>query len=334
MSKRIGLPVPLAAALLCAPVVSSAAVFCVSSETALRGALSTATANAADDTIQIVRGSYHTHGGAFIHDGGEAHALDIEGGFNADCSARTPDPRLTVLDGDTASLVLHVESSGSIEIRYLTIQNGSASGASAGAIVSSFNGDVTIGSDIFRNNRASQDGGGLAVGVVAAPSSLSVRDSLLVGNSSGSDVGAASINTNSAGSIVYFTNNTVVANTTPGATGGVDFEGPGNVRISNSIFWGNSGNDLSIIAAEMLDNDYGTINVAPSGSGNVSVDPRFAGAGDYHLLPTSPLLGPGSLTPPGGLPALDIEGHARSYMNTVDLGAYERGDAIFDDGFD
>ena len=40
------------------------------------------------------------------------------------------------------------------------------------------------------------------------------------------------------------------------------------------------------------------------------------------------------MTPPGGLPTIDIEGHPRSYLGLVDMGAYERGDKLFDNDFD
>jgi len=65
----------------------------------------------------------------------------------------------------------------------------------------------------------------------------------------------------------------------------------------------------------------------------LSVDPQFSGPGDFHLQPTSPLLGAGTLTPPGNLPTIDIEGLARSYNGFVDMGAYERGNEIFENGF-
>jgi hypothetical protein len=51
-------------------------------------------------------------------------------------------------------------------------------------------------------------------------------------------------------------------------------------------------------------------------------------------LPTSPLLGQGTLTPAGGLFTIDLEGHPRTFNNTIDMGAYERGDEIYSSDFD
>ncbi|MDR3387707.1 MAG: choice-of-anchor Q domain-containing protein [Rudaea sp.] len=81
-----------------------------------------------------------------------------------------------------------------------------------------------------------------------------------------------------------------------------------------------------------MNNDIG--NPAPSVNGNLSVDPHFGGSGNYQLAATSPLLGMGTTTPVGGLPTINLNGNPRSYSGLVDIGAYERGDEIFGDGFE
>jgi len=40
------------------------------------------------------------------------------------------------------------------------------------------------------------------------------------------------------------------------------------------------------------------------------------------------------LNPASSLPTIDIEGHARTFNGTVDMGAYERGDEIFSGEFE
>jgi hypothetical protein len=113
--------------------------------------------------------------------------------------------------------------------------------------------------------------------------------------------------------------------------------------VSNTISYGNHGTgayDFYLYGFEKVDfvhNDYTSITgtQAPGGGGNfIAVDPKFVSADDFHLRSTSPLLGAGTLTPAGGLPAMDIEGHARSFAGQVDLGAYENIDFIFANGFD
>ncbi|MGA8277781.1 MAG: hypothetical protein WB784_06265 [Rhodanobacteraceae bacterium] len=341
LSARALLAITLAAAGVYLGTPAQAAVLCVNSASSLRSALTIAEGNGVDDTIKIARGTYQAGGSEFYYYATEAHSLDITGGYNSDCSTRIRNPVLTVLDGGGQSSVMIAESTqGAIAIRYLTFQNGLSTGIrGAGLYVNGSNGDngdVTIGANIFHNNRATSFGGGLDAGD-GGTSTLLVRNNLFVGNSAGISDGAAELVSN--GVNAYFTNNTVVGNSAEGngnVNGGVSFGGSATFDISNSVFWSNDGNDLNIDNAVLLDNDYGIINISPpSGSvGNVSVDPLFAGTGDFRLLPTSPLLGVGALFPPGGLSNYDIEGHDRTYRIRVDMGAYERGDTIFDDGYE
>ena len=173
-------------------------------------------------------------------------------------------------------------------------------------------------------------------------STLQFENNLIIDNSADVADGAGEIVDDGSGANII--NNTFAQNTVtnmPGsATGGLYFyvgsaTSPPPDTMSNNIFWGNSGYDLATIAV-LVDNDFGSDRniIDPTSSGNVNVDPRFSSPADFHLLPTSPLLGFGTLTPTGGLPSVDIEGHPRSYNGQVDLGAYERGDEIFKDGFE
>jgi|CXWL01.1.fsa_nt_gi hypothetical protein len=62
-----------------------------------------------------------------------------------------------------------------------------------------------------------------------------------------------------------------------------------------------------------------------AGDNFLAGDPQFVGraARDYHLLPTSPARDVGSLAPPAGLGATDLDGQTRVRGAGVDLGAYE-----------
>ena len=65
------------------------------------------------------------------------------------------------------------------------------------------------------------------------------------------------------------------------------------------------------------------------GDGNIDADPAFAFAEDQHLMPGSPCVDAGTNEPPGGLPATDYDGNARSIDGDgdgtalADIGAYE-----------
>ena len=95
----------LAIALLL-PVCSHADTFCVSDAPGLQTALTTASGNGEDDTIQIVQGTYV---GSFIYASTEAFSLTVEGGYTSDCTLRIPDPSNTVLDANGTGSVLLLE---------------------------------------------------------------------------------------------------------------------------------------------------------------------------------------------------------------------------------
>ena len=105
------------------------------------------------------------------------------------------------------------------------------------------------------------------------------------------------------------------------------------VTISDSIIWGNAGDDLYNVDCMDV---RSSLTGSPDCSGenaNVSVDPRFADApqGDYRLAPDSPAIDRGS--PPGvysGSPCTDLDGGPRLQdydgdgIAASDIGAFER----------
>jgi hypothetical protein len=340
----------LTACLLMAAEFAQAHTFCADSSAAIQAALTAASDGGANDnennTIQIVIGTYYTanNGNAEFSYNNQttSRKLDINGGYNSDCSIITENPELTILDGGGATRVFESESNGDVSLRYLTFQNGSAVANQYGAGVALNLYDTAVGPIIFdqnivRKNHSASFGGGFRIGLHGSGTTLQFENNLIVGNTADNDIGGGEIDDDvTTANIVNntFAQNTV-ANSPVSAIGGLSCLGSGAITMSNNIFWGNSGYDLNT-AAILVDNDYGRGSVSPNGSssGNVSVDPQFSSSTDFHLLPTSPLLGLGTLTPTGGLPTIDIEGHPRSYDNLVDLGAYERGDMIFADGFE
>jgi hypothetical protein len=198
-------------------------------------------------------------------------------------------------------------------------------------------GPVIVDYNIIRNNHASSDAG---VFIATQSSNIHFDNNLLFGNVA-DDARGAGIVASVGGGTAFITNNTVAQNTvtnSPGSeTGGLTVC-CGTSDVSNNIFWGNSGFDLGSNGV-LVKNDFGTnANTADAGSsGNKHIDPQFVSSSDFHLAETSPLLAQGTTTPVGGLPTIDLDGNSRVYnafTNTVDMGAYERGDEIFTDSFD
>ena len=80
-------------------------------------------------------------------------------------------------------------------------------------------------------------------------------------------------------------------------------------------------NDLFAIGAANVLNGFSL------GMPLFGIDPIYADAdsADYHLKGTSTLINAGTITPPGGLPALDADGNLRVANGIVDIGAFEFG---------
>lgn len=114
----------------------------------------------------------------------------------------------------------------------------------------------------------------------------------------------------------YVVNNIIVGNNTAAAAGegGLKVSGDPLLWIYNNDVWANLGADY-VGTADRTGVD-----------GNISADPLFAGAGDYHLTESSPCVDAGLDL---SLPAMDWEGQARvidgdrDSVAFVDIGADE-----------
>jgi len=60
----------------------------------------------------------------------------------------------------------------------------------------------------------------------------------------------------------------------------------------------------------------------PSGMGNISNDPQFISGSDFHLQLTSPCIDAGTNLP-YVYTTTDLDGNARNFGGTVDMGCYE-----------
>lgn len=325
------------AAIFISPLLASAdTTVCVHTPAEFQTALTSAQTSNAFTLIQVARGIYNLGGAQLSFQGTGTGQLDISGGYNADCSAQILDPAFTVIDAQYLSQVLVMNSGGGVSIRYLTMQHGSNSSSYGGGLYVELSaGGLVLNYNIFRENVGEEDVALYAYMDPDTTGDVHVNSNLFVDNTAVNYLPGGEIQGFGSGT-VYFTNNTVANNTisAPSGYGGIGIFAA--TTISNNILWGNDVDDLAFGSATLVANDFGSAVGTPTAAsgGNVGVDPQFSATTDYHLLPTSPLLGGGVLAPAGNLPTIDIEGHPRSYNGLVDMGAYERGDEIFGYGFD
>jgi hypothetical protein len=328
------------------PVLAN--TYCAQNATQLSTALADAgnggTHNGQNNTILIGSSTFTTTGVPFFFGTTSGADLTIDGGWNSVCTVQSPSPGATVLDGGSLTQVLSISTNGDLTVMHLTIRHGSyGSGAGSGAAIAlngaNANAIVIFSSNVVRDNMSTFGGGaGLAI---YGNGTVTVEDNLFTGNSS-TTVAAFAVNLTVG--TAYLTNNTITNNTN--STNGSAITSIGNSTatgfVSNTISYANQGPSIKDFhldgtgKVQFVHSDYVSIDGTPaSGTGNfTNVDPKFVGAGDYHLRDFSPLLRAGTPTPMGGLPATDLDGNARASGGKVDLGAYQNVYLLFANGFD
>jgi hypothetical protein len=176
---------------------------------------------------------------------------------------------------------------------------------------------------------------------VAMLSRLHVTNSLILNNAEGL--------TNESSEPVFIVNNTIVGNNlgiSVGTTGivsnnmlvgntiGVSWVGltdsSSPPQVLNNLFYGNTESNLGLAkpTPEIEYNTASEINGLPGNAGNIVADPKFgdAGAGDFHLIASSPAIDSGDN---GTAPTHDFDGHHRPLdgdgdcSSIADIGAYE-----------
>ena len=341
----------VAAAVLAGCRIAAAHTFCVDNAADLQAALASASTNGThadeDNVIQVVVGSYGTGAATgnmpFGYNSIAPHSLTVLGGFNANCTARTPNATATVIDGQnqTGAMQLY-DPYGDITVADLTFQHGNAALPGAGLSINYCSGiqcpfpegaSASVMHSVIRNNGASNmDCGGL---FVYADTLTYVAHNIVAENlTDASFAGAGCVASNTG--FTEFYGNTVVSNDSAAgsdATGGIACGGV--CQIYDNIFWGNSGNGLWLgdSGAVLLFNDFALRGGAtPSVEiGDVSENPHFVDlvGGNYHLTGASPLIGLSNVL----LDGADLQGNPYPTGGYQDLGALEE-TIFFDGGFE
>jgi hypothetical protein len=342
----------------CTAIVDSALaatnVKCVGSSSELTQALSALSSspdNIDGDEIRIRTGTYFAPAGGWSGSVTTRHDLSVRGGYtNAGCTLQSMDASMTILDGNSASGVMTINTPllpvSNIEVSGLTFQNGNASNAvesSAGGLkIGDPNpinaGKIIVERNIFRHNSAGSNGFSKSVGGLLAATDglpLIVRGNLFVDNSAPNN-SAMDVESNNE---IDVSNNTFSGNRSTDASqpvrvamGHFTFTG---IKLSNNIFWNNTTGagefDLNFSgvfngerAATLANNDIQvSTGTAAAEMGTLHVDPTFVGNDNFHLADSSPLINAGVDHPAGDLAEFDLDGGPRVVGSAVDLGAYE-----------
>jgi hypothetical protein len=348
---------------LALPHSSDAAIFCVTTSAGLQNALRDAENNGQHDEIRIAIGIYKVPSTAgFTYNalatGDDALDLTISGGWRAlsnnPCGQQlaTDNAFHTLLDGDHRFRVLSVYApqSSDLTVRNLWFADGNAGQAVGGGL--QMLGRGTVGTNkflvencVFSGNNASSS----AALYLSHVNEARVRNNLFVTNNATLTSWSVNITSISPGGI-YFTNNTVIGNTTTPIDRGAGVRisapqsesGSNQYFVANNILWDNAGADIQLIDSTGKDhfvhNDIGVRyggSAAETEYGNISVAPVFAGSLiDFIPADGSPLINAG-IRPPSFVPVpppfhqawstgvLDLKGTARVRGGEIDIGAYE-----------
>jgi hypothetical protein len=254
---------------------AAAETFCVGTAAELQTALDDAEANAENDAILLLRGTYT---GNFSFSSSEHKYLLIRGGYDPNCVTHGDDPSNTVLDaqGSGTVLSLYQHAGGAVHVEGVTLQNGGYHGlwvrlinelqensiddihlvncvikdcrTKSGAYIMSEPGDTAFAGPIliYDNSIIGCSGERSGLTVMAdwnlPGGSVVLRNNVIAGNVSTLTCGGLTITNYDNGSI-YLTNNTIIDNETLSTSttvpGGFDVGVGTGLDAFNNIFWGN-----------------------------------------------------------------------------------------------
>lgn len=320
---------------------AQAATFCADTVPEIVAAMNAAKANGEDDDIRIVAGNYLLDETLRLGNSEtESFALAFSGRWNADCSEPSAGGASTLSGrGERQILALSLTEDTDLALGDLAFVAGFAAFGASGGVLDITGGRTILIDRIQVYGNALENGAApLRIETGGPDAVLTLRNSLLFDNDAHAMTGAQLA---SAQGEVYVVGNTITANTSTVSCpcSGLNYAGTSAYTVSNNLVWGNEGGDVFVnpLNAIHLHNDIGAYaggsqSPGAGSSGDLSVDPAFAGDG-VHLSPFSPLANAGFDDAPGSIGDLDGGRGERRIGARVDIGAFET-DVLFRDGFD
>ena len=227
---------------------------------------------------------------------------------------------------------IYVRGAASAQIVHNTITN---NGSDFGGGISLFAaGTPTLLNNTISSNTANIEGGGIDI---VNQSDATIVQNIISGNTATNSGGGIYLLTPSGTRGPLFVNNTLAGNSAPDSgvrLGGFD----GQVQVLNNIITAAASQPAVLCdttystASPFLDHNDLFNSVGPAAQGscsnflpngaNISANPQFVAAGNYHLASTSPSIDAGNNSAPS-LPSSDLEGKPRISGVSVDQGVYE-----------
>jgi hypothetical protein len=328
-----------------------AEIYCVSAAAQLRTALSDAATSTSASEIRIRKGFYALPAASAQSASLNYSAvsdLKISGGWEGSggaCTVESAEQESTVLSAQGVGRLLNIYllngSQTNIELKSLSFRDGAGVSGLAGCVNvesdASANGTVNIDNNSFRLCRTSALGAALVVEARAID--VRVRNNLFTDNVS--QLGIVQL-LGLGGSVLYFSNNTLVNNPQldlDGGPGGIQISAQANdlVWFSNNVLWKNgssNGYDLYVGSGTPIvlnNNLIGSTTSLPVGAVNnatLSIDPGFVGPADFRPSTNSPMRNSGT-NPNGGQIGLDLAGDIRVQGARIDRGAFEYSELFF-----
>ena len=340
--------------------------YCVGTGNDLATAMETAAGDDQDDEIRIKAGVMRHVGAANLVARWDYYhpalpgTLTISGGWDGTCTTQINDPRLTELDAEyQGSAVRIFAGQGDIRISNLTITRGfnngttSLAGTAANLSIATQSGAaVTVERLIVvaANATSSAVAGGVSIGLLYNPATITLRNNLIAYNSGYANAG---LEIAADSSTVVLTNNSIFSNSTANTSNTIYGVGVSLLHVNGSSYVANNvivDNTIGTGASRDMDNKAGNTylrnnhigvlhaTVAPTIDFNTTTgDPGWTKVGIYPIPNlTSPLRDSGYNTPLSGVGAVDLAGNPRMVDGTVDRGAIEAAtdpDRIFADDF-
>jgi hypothetical protein len=249
--------------------------------------------------------------------------LNLLGGYNADCSARTVDAANTVIDGLGQMELELVHAGYGVTIEGIRFKDADVLRVSGVGTCAEYGEVVTLRRSIFDTTTSSA----LAAFDAGNDCGNLLFENNLVKSLYGAQLGGAPTDFQVD---AYVINNTFVDS----AANGLELFRTEDAEmlsfhLSNNLFWDNAGADLALHPNSGVPLVYARHNTwvvvsvpLALSSGNNSVDPQLDG-NERPTEPGSPAINTGHNSPPGGLPGVDLDGGPRLVGSAVDRGAYE-----------